>query len=240
MEFSGFHKFQGEGQLVRLVEKLYEDKYMSERDYNLFWVYHRALIQKLRSAFYYRENLTRYLGDSDPAEVIKNPDQFVFNVNRYADGFFHSLGSATDIFARELIFLHGQPMPANVYFGTAYQKLSALTPPPSFLGKINSPAWLLDFKKYRNVSTHELLIVSNYKTKLEVKGKDFSSTIEVLLPDDPQLDYEKRTYANEKELMNYCGNMFFKSLSLLNSVYTKIAASIKTANAIPLSLIRIT
>jgi len=205
---------------------------MSDQVHEAHLKYHYSLRYKLRSAVYHVERLGTYL-NSQQAQA-QPPEAIVYRVNFHFDGFTHVIGSALDIFAREIIAYFGQPMPQHVYFQTAHQTVSSSHPGNAILPKLDDPTWRSEFSEYRNTATHESVVGSNYMNEITVEGGLTHIKIRFPLPDDPRAALANRTYKNNPDIVEYCRRTLVRTLRLLNPAYVEVRDQARAKGAFPL------
>jgi hypothetical protein len=231
VNFQPYHSFSGCVQLEREVEGL-ADNAVTPEVLERFHTHHFSLIHKLRAALKHLEDLEEYLSRQDTLE--EEPVEIVFMVNLHFDGFTHSLGSALDILAREVLGYFDLIPNTNVYYWTARSELNQHRPGDVLIPRLQDPAWLQEFKDYRNTGTHESIIGTRFDQAFEMRGNVHTTRLKFPLPDDPKIPQSERTYLSNPDIVEYCNSIFKKSLRLINPVYVDIRARIRTAQSLPL------
>jgi hypothetical protein len=152
----------------------------------------------------------------------------------HIDSFFYFGGSALDILAREILVYFGIPLPQNVYFLTAREKIEEIRPEDPIIPPLQDSPWKDEFSNYRNSATHELLFVDRIDIRLKHIGGDVKKEVIPPLPDDlrvPQLD---RTYERNKNVIAHCKTQLKRIISLANQIYGEIADRIRINNLLPI------
>lgn len=230
MNFRPHHGFNSCTTLEQTVARIKQQGGMSAALYGAHENYHYALIHKLRTAQYHVENLAQFL-ETDAA-ITLSPTDLVYRVNFYFDGFLYSVGSAMDIFAREILTYFGEPIPARTYYWTARRRLLVQRAGDPILPMIATTPWISELKEYRNTSTHESLIGTTYTVQIGVHGAAHSSRLIFPIPDDPRnpLGSARRN----PDIVSYCSTTFKRVLRLANQVYCHIEARARAAGSLPL------
>ena len=231
MNFQPYHAFSGCAQLENEIEGL-ADNAVAPDILELFHTYHFSLIHKLRASYRHLEDLEEYLSRQDTLD--EEPVEIVFRVNFHFDGFTHSLGSALDILAREVLGYFDLIPNTNVYFWTARAELHQHRPGDLLIPRLQDPAWLQEFKDYRNTGTHESIIGTRYDQTFEMRRNVHTTRLNYPLPDDPKIPQSERTYLRNPDIVAYCKMVFKKSLRLINPVYVDIRSRIRVTQTLPL------
>jgi len=161
-----------------------------------------------------------------------DPAELVYRVNFHFDGFLHVIGSAMDIFARELLGYFNIPLPAKVYFHVARDQITAQRAGDPILPLLVAPSWKAEFSDYRNTATHERLIGVEYTRKTHMKGGAPTFQLIFPIPDDPRA--ATYTFRKNPDIVDYCKKTFMRTVSCFNQVYTHIEHRAKVAGALPL------
>lgn len=229
--FSPYHKFTNCQKLRRIINDLKKSNRIPQDLWAAHNTYHYTLIHKLKSAQHYVGILTYVLSNTSPQDITS---EFILVVNRNVDGFFYSGGSALDILAREVLTCFDIQLPTNVYFKTAREELTQHRPGDPIIRCLGDPRWKNDFSTYRNVLTHELLIVGTSITvNMNIDGTSQDGML-VPLPDNPRSNPSQRTYRRYPDVGVYCKTTLFRLLSLINIVYGELADRIAQSNRLPL------
>lgn len=232
--FRPYHNFENCRKLERLINELQRNNNVSPSLLTAYKTYHYTLIHKLKSARHYVTILTYVLSHTSPQDIFSSSGEFLLMVNRNIDGFFYCGGSALDILAREVLTYFGIPLPVNVYFQTAKEKLTQQRPGDSIIRRLCDPRWKTDFSNYRNACTHELLIAGTSITvNMNVDGTSQEGIV-VPLPDDPRSDPQHRTYRKYPDVLDYCNTTLKRLLSLINQVYGELSDRIEQNSSLPL------
>lgn len=232
--FRPYHTFANCGQLENKIAQLREAGLIGGQVLNGYNIYHHALVHKLKCALHHTERLADKLLNSSPSDVLATSSDFVFAVNMSIDGFFYAGGSALDILAREILTYYGETLPALVYFKTARERLSISKPGDDILIKLDDPSWKEEFTNYRNSSTHELILATNYSIHVTSTGDTSRQEIVLPLPDDPRVAPTSRTYTNNPNVLIYTRDHLRRLLSLINQIYGRILNRIDTVGRLPL------
>lgn len=230
MNFAPYHAFGACEKLEKQVAALKTAGKVPDDLFRAHEKYHTSLVHKLRSARYHADTLAQYLATVDGPQT--DPSEIVYRVNFHFDGFLHVLGSATDIFAREVLTYFGIPHPARVYYHTAREQITALRPGDAVLPFLDDPSWKAEFSDYRNTATHERLIAAGYTIQYDVSGKSAITRIVFPIPDDPRA--EQPTTKRNQDITEYCGATFRRAVSHFNKTYTHLASRISAAGSLPL------
>lgn len=229
--FSPYHSF---GNCVKLKNRITALKTRAavpiaiEQGHNL---YHMALEHKLKSAYRYLENLKK-TGANFSVEDSVDPTEFIFEANFNLDGFFYCCGSSLDILAREILVYFAVPLPANVYYNTAYETIYSQRPGDSLLPFLKEPSWKKEFSGYRNATAHEVLLTIRFNLTIEVSADHNSRRIEIPLPDDPKKTVRK--YRRNKDSILYCETLFKRLLRHANAIYGETINRIDLKGSLPL------
>lgn len=229
--FAPYHRFANCQSLRRLINNLQNNNNITPSLLDDHRRYHYAVYHKLKSTQHYTEKLDSIL--SNPTLALA-AGTFLSNVNRNLDGFFHCGGGALDILAREVLIYFGIPLPQNVYFNTARDILFQRIPPEPIINHLQEPSWKNDFSNYRNVCTHELLIVAHYSVDIDEYGETQIQEISLPLPDNPRSALSEHTYRNHPDVLVYCKTTLKRLLTLINVVYGDLVDKITTINRLPL------
>ncbi len=232
MNFAPYHRFARCNALERLIISLREQGTVPDNIFEGFLRYHYSLVHKLRSARYHADTIRDYLSAQQTQRAA--PRDVVYRVNYHFDGFTHVVGSAMDIFAREVITYFGLPLPANVYFNTAHSEIALARPGDLILPLIDTPAWRLEFSDYRNTATHENLVGTSYQIDIEVRGHSESRRMVFPLPDDPRAAPIERTFRRNPNVVHYCERTLSRVLSLFNVAYEHLCQRIRTGGRLPI------
>lgn len=230
MNFSPHHGFSSCRTLEQTVARLKEQNGISDVLYRAHENYHYSLIHKLRTAQYHVDNLAQFL-ETDAAKSLR-PTDLVYRVNFYFDGFLYSVGSALDIFAREVLTYFGEAIPNRTYYWTAHRRLSTQRPGDPILSLIGATPWIIELKDYRNTSTHESLIGTTYTVQYGVHGAAHSSRLIFPIPDDPR--NPTGSARRNPDIVNYCCTSFKRVLRLANQAYGHIEGRARAAGMLPL------
>jgi len=234
MSFAPYHQFRNAVRLQQLIEDFHSAGTITTQVYDGYSRYHPALIHKLKCAQHHLDRLEEKLTASDITEAQNSAMDFTFAVNMHMDSFFYAGGSALDILAREVIIYFGQPLPAMVYFKTAATTISASHPGDPLLPRLANPPWKDEFTNYRNVLTHELVVVTQYQIDISCDGGKTTKKIRVPLPDDPRAAPGNRKYKKKREILSYTTDHFRKMLKLINTIYGEIADRAESVGKLPL------
>jgi hypothetical protein len=229
MNFSPHHKFSACEKLEARIEQLKAAGAVSAALVESHSKYHYSLIQKLRAAKYHAETLKVYLATQDARQA--DPHLLLYRANFHFDGFLHSLGSAMDILARELLGYFGLPLTVRIYYWTAATRITAAFPGDPILPLLDSPNWKDELNEYRNTATHESVISTGYKVEVEIVGKVSKARIVFAIPDDPRnpISFKRNT-----DISAYCEATLKRVLSRINQLYEHIEGRAKAKNALPL------
>lgn len=230
MNFAPYHAFRACRTLEASIEALRARNAVPAGLYGDHERYHYSLVHKLRSARYHVDTLGSFLS-SDAAQAM-TPTDLVYRVNFHFDGFLHVVGSATDIFAREVLTYFGLPLPARVYYHTAESELTTQRPGDAVLPFVSSPTWKQEFGEYRNTATHESIIGTQYTIVVEARGKSFAKRVVFPVPDDPRASTPQ--YRNNPDIVAYCHRTFKRVVSHFNQAYEHLNQRIHTSAALPL------
>lgn len=229
MSFAPHHKFAGAVKLEKAIAAARSAGNLPDSVYSDYEKYHFSLLHKLRSARYHVDTLTGYLSSGS---TQTSPADLVYRVNFHFDGFLHVVGSATDIFAREVLTYFGVPLPGKVYYHTAHTLLTAQRPGDAILAHLSDPTWRGEFGDYRNTATHESLIGTRYQLSVDVHGQATTTRVVFPIPDDPRAT--NKTYRRNPDIVQYCCRTFKRVLSHFNQCYDEIAARVASTNSLPL------
>lgn len=230
MNFAPHHAFGACRRLEKEIAKLRAAGAVPDDLFRAHEKYHTSLIHKLRSARYHADTLSQYLATVDAPQT--EPSELVYRVNFHFDGFLHVLGSATDIFAREILTYFGIPHPAKVYYSTAREQISSKRPGDSILPFLDDPKWKAEFSDYRNTATHERLIAAGYTIQYKMSGQSAVTRLVFPIPDDPRAE-EPTTKRNE-DITEYCASTFKRAVSHFNQTYGHLADRLQTSGHLPL------
>lgn len=230
MNFSPYHSFNQCSRLEAVVQSLYSSGNIPDSVFALHERYHFSLVHKIRSARYHVETLKNYLNTQDSSRT--NPADIAYRVNFHFDGFLYLLGSAADIFAREILVYYNEPLPNRVYFQTAYDKLNVSQVGNPVLPLIAMPGWKPEFNDYRNTATHENLIGTGFAIEFEIHGNVTKQRLRFPIPDDPRA--LAKTYVRNKDIVIYCEQTLKRILRLFNKAYGHVATAIDAAGHLPL------
>ena len=230
MNLSPYHAFAACAVLEKRIRELRDASAVPDDLFDAFEKYHYSLLHKLKSARYHTQTLREYLS-SGTAQTVA-PADLVYRVNFHFDGFLHVVGSASDIFAREVLSYFAVAMPPKVYFGTAHAELSAARPGDAILPLLVTPPWRQEFADYRNTATHESLIAASYTVKVDMKGATASKRLVFPVPDDPRATVPTTT--KNTDIAEYCERTLKRVVSHFNKAYTHIAMRAKTSGSLPL------
>ena len=230
MNFSPYHTFASCAKLQSTIEKLHLAGKVPSQIFNNHEKYHYSLLHKLQSARYHVDTLSSFLGSGNAQ--AQDPPYLVYRVNFHFDGFLQVLGSSMDIFAREVLTYFDEPLPNKVYYHTAYDQLIAKKPTDSLLPFLMKPTWKDEFGDYRNTTTHESLIGTQFSVNFELKGKQSISRIVFPIPDDPRA--ATRVFSKNKDIVAYCEKTFKRVLSHFNQAYDHIEVRARTSGTFPL------
>lgn len=230
MNFSPHHSFSACGRLEKRIDVLRAAGAIPQVVFDAHEKYHSSLLHKLRSARYHTETLSQYLRTINAPQL--DPADIVYRVNFHFDGFLHVLGSATDIFAHEILSYFGVPLPDRVYHYTASKELTTRRPGDPIIALLADPTWRTEFSDYRNTATHERLIAAGYTLHVETKGRSSVSRIVFPIPDDPRAAVATAT--RNKDITEYCERTFKRVISHFNQIYSHIEERAKVSGALPL------
>lgn len=232
MNFAPYHNFLACQRLEEAVQDIRDRGAIPEAVCVGYDKYHYSLLHKLRSARYHVDNLREYLEAQATATHHVSALELVYQVNFHFDGFTHSVGSALDIFAREVLTYFGVPLPGQVYFEIAERSLRELRPGDAVLQLLASPAWRAEFADYRNTATHESVVGTQYQMMVSVEGDVETRWLVFPLPDDPRSN--ERTYRRNPDIVEYCRMTFVRLLRFLNQAYDHLATRIHDLGTLPL------
>lgn len=230
MNFHPYHGFVGCATVERRIRALSAAGTVRAEILAGHEAYHYSLVHKVRSARYHVEALSGYL--SSQAALSADPADLVYRVNFHFDGFLYVLGSARDIFAREILTYFGIPLPAKVYFRTAEELIQLNRPGDPILPLIARPSWAPEFMDYRNTATHENVIGTQYTIQVAVLGGNTTRRLVVQVPDDPRS--AQRTFRRNPDIVVYCTTTFKRVLSQFNKAYAHMAMRMNTAGRLPI------
>lgn len=137
-----------------------------------------------------------------------------------------------DIFAREVLTYFGEGLPSKVYYQTAHERISASRPADAVLTLLAKPGWKDEFGDYRNTTTHESLIGTQFSIDYVLKGKQPTSRVIFPIPDDPRAAV--RVFSKNKDIVVYCEKTFKRVLSHFNQAYEHIEKRAKASGSLPL------
>jgi hypothetical protein len=230
VDFSPYHRFIGCSALEKTVDGLFEVGQVPTELYAAHQRYHYSILHKLRSARYHIDSLSGFL--TSQAALTQSPHDLVYRVNFHFDGFLHAVGSASDIFAREILTYFAAPLPAKVYFSTARTLITALRPGDAILPYLADPSWRQEFLDYRNAATHETLVGIIYTVAYELHGATSTTRIVFPIPDNPRAIVS--AYGNNPDIVKYCETTFRRVLTQLNQAYTHLRPRLRTSGVLPL------
>jgi hypothetical protein len=230
MSFPPYHAFASCGALERRIEAARLAGNVPDPVYRAYEKYHFSILHKLRSARYHVDGLAGYLSSGGVLAVA--PNDLVYRVNFHFDGFLHVVGSASDIFAREVLTYFGVPLPQKVYYHTAEAELTLARPNDPFLARVAAPTWRTEFSNYRNTATHESLIGTRYNHVTDMQGQRATTRVVFPIPDDPRA--ANHTYRRNEDIVEYCSTTFTRVLSHFNRAYTDLAVRIQQNGSLPL------
>ena len=230
--FSPYHRLKNCKKLEKWIIDNQSTGSISDDVINGYNRYHFALVHKLKSANIHLDNFIETLNNTDLA--LSESESFLLNANLYLDSFFYCCGSALDILAREILIYFNIPLPRNVHFSTAREKLSQNRPTDPLLSKLADPTWKADFSNYRNALTHEVLLVMEFNIQVNLHGIEQHRSIRIPLPDDPRVNIPQRTSNRYHDSADYCKTSFKRLLSLVNTIYGDIVVRATTTNVLPL------
>ena len=231
MRFAPYHNFVNCRKIERQVVELHANGNVPETVFDGFNRYHYSLVHKFRCACRHLDSLTKYL-DSQNVQQSDFRDIAHF-VNMFFDAHVHAVGSALDIFAREVLTYFGIALPPVVYYSTAHEQISALKANDPALPYLAEPQWRQEFSNYRNTSTHERTVTDRIITVARIVGDQPRTTLQVPLPDDPRA-HGDRTYTRHDRIEVYCQKTVKRALSHVNQAYGHLRERISNAGALPL------
>lgn len=230
MTFAPYHTFSEAARLEILVQRFHANGDVRKSVYESHNCYHYALLHKLRSARQYLEDLDRFV-ESESTLDLSAPE-VIHKANFYFDGFLHSVGSSLDIFAREILGYFAIRPRGNVYYHSAHGILRRHRSRHRILPCITVPKWRAEFSIYRNASTHELVIGTEYRLDIKLDGDRERRSMAIPLPDDPRS--LARTYKRNLRIEVYCRKIFKKVLSHYNKAYRIIVEESKKHGTLPM------
>ncbi len=230
MNFEPYHKFSACRKLEERIVALNDAGAVPAALYAEHERYHFSLLHKLRSARYHVDTLSSFLRSGTAQSMA--PIDLVYRVNFHFDGFLHVVGSATDIFAREVLTYFGIPLPNRVYYKTAEEQLTIHRSGDAFITRLQAPSWKQEFSNYRNTSTHERLIGTQYSISVQTQGHSFTQRVVVPVPDDPRSAVP--TFENNPDIVDYCCKTFKRVVSHFNQAYSDLDSRVKSAGCLPL------
>lgn len=231
MRFPPHHNFVNCGKIEEQVVELYANGNVPETVFDGFNRYHYSLVHKFRCACTHLDSLTKYLDSQDVQQSDLN--DIAHFANMFFDAYVHAVGSALDIFAREVLTYFDIALPPKVYYSTAREQINALKPNDPALPYLAEPSWRQEFSDYRNTSTHERTVTDRITTVSRIVGDQSKTTLQVPLPDDPRAHGE-RTYTRHDRIEVYCKKTVFKALSHVNKAYGHLHERMSSAGALPL------
>jgi hypothetical protein len=232
MNFTPYHQFRSCTELEEEIERLFEAGSVPQPLYDAYLLYHFSLVHKLRSAKYHVETIQSYLASQQTHSV--SALDVVYRVNFHFDGFAHVLGSALDIFAREVLTYFAIPLPKTVYYGLARELINTNRPGDAILPLLQDPSWRDEFSQYRNTATHERLVGSHYDIRVEVQGKIEARRMVFPLPDNPRASVNARTFRRNPDIAAYCALTFKRVVSHFNQAYGHVTQRLNATSALPL------
>lgn len=230
--FRPYHKFNDCKKLEKYCLELRDNGQLSDNIHESFIRHHYSLCHKLKSAQYHLESLENYIERQKTEE--NEPAEIVYRVNFHFDGFTYAIGSALDIFAREVLTYFGHSLSDNVYFQTAKEKISVSHPGNLILSKIAIPKWRKEFSDYRNTALHECVVGLSFSGNVEVIGGVAHKEISFPLPDDPRASHIAKTYNKNPDIVEYCCKTFKRTLTLINPAYCEICRQARIAGGFPI------
>ncbi|MBI3529119.1 MAG: hypothetical protein HY067_14265 [Betaproteobacteria bacterium] len=232
MNFVPYHAFRDCEVLEETIQNLRANGAIPGNVCASYDTYHFSLLHKLRSAKYHADTLREYLETQATATHQVSPFDLIYRVNFHFDGFGYCIGSALDIFSREILTYFGIPLPQLVYFDTAENQLLAQRAGDPVIALIQSPAWRQEFSDYRNTATHESVVGTEYQIAVSVVGSTEKKRLVFPLPDDPRV--LPRTYRRNPDIVEYCRLTMFRVLSIFNQTYAHVNGRIQNAGTLPI------
>lgn len=230
MNFSPHHTFANCSKLERTVLGLNGSGNVPAAVFSGYENYHFSLVHKLRSAKYHFQSLEGYLSSS--AAQTDTPEDLVYRVNFHFDGFLHVLGSALDIFAREVLTYFNMPLPTKVYYQTARDTINTNRAGDPILTFLADPTWRKEFSDYRNTATHESLIGTTYTMSICVQGGGATKKLVFPVPDNPRAAV--KVFKKNPDIVVYCSTTLKRALTHFNVAYGHIEQRARAGGALPL------
>jgi hypothetical protein len=232
MNFAPRHQFRNCSSLEAAIEQLFEGGNVPQHLYDAYLLYHFSLVHKLRSARYHADTIQGYLASQQTHNVTAL--DVVYRVNFHFDGFTHTLGSALDIFAREILTYFGVALPKKVHYGSARVQLKNARPGDPILPYLDDPTWRDEFGHYRNTATHESVVGSRFDIKVDVQGNVATRRMVFPLPDNPRAAANARTFRRNPDITEYCNQTLRRVLSHFNRAYGHVCGRVVAAKRLPL------
>lgn len=228
--FGDLHSFKCHPELLKQIERYV---LLDSEFYFAFISYHKTVKSKLLFAYNNLEGLKGKLSGVTSHEL--HDEAHVYEINHFIDGFFYSMGSVLDVFAREVIVVYNLNNNGDVYFGKAHSLLSSQRPQEvDIIKKLRKPKWNDEFRAYRNVATHEMLIAQIVRTSVNLLMPTPNPTTVIPLPDNPSACIHNRSYRRNIDVVTYCDKTFRRIASLLNSAMNTMIISIRNKRTLPL------
>lgn len=232
MNFCPYHNFTSCDKLETTIQRIQDNGMVPPTIYDAYLLYHFSLIHKLQSAKYHVESLERYLTSEKARSAL--PQDLVYRVNFHLDGFLHVIGSANDIFAREILSYFNIPLRTRIYYHTAHIELSKARPTDCILTFLTTPSWFKEFSDYRNTATHESIVSTTYSIRIEVKGSNSINRLEFPLPDNPRSPFAERSYNRNRDIVAYSKTTFKRVLSHFSQTYQHLSDRLSISGSLPL------
>ena len=235
--FPNYHNFSGCKCLERTIKRFDVGINIPNNIYDNYCRYHFSVVQKLKSAEYHLERLKEISSRPGIAEyAFKNTSKFLFEINLSLDGFLYFCGSALDIFARDILTYYDliPPPPNDVYFDKALDLITQNNPGNMIIPRLLNISWLDRFRNYRNCSTHEEMISSNFGVTIGLSATETTRSLQLKLPDDPKR--YPRTYNRRDTILTvYCESTFKSILRLFNTIYIDLNDLVVMNGNLPLT-----
>ena len=232
--FWPYHHFENCIALRRCIDQLFDRSCVTQEIRDRFYVHHKALEHKLKSAQYNLGKLTGLCESTSLADLSTSLSEFDFNANLYIDGFFYNGGSALDIFAREVLALYSIQPTGDVHYSTARSEISNRYQSDPLLTRLDNPNWKGEFSNYRNAATHEVLLSTSISLNIQMTHPSQVQRINLPLPDNPRIAPSSRTFTRNRDAVKYCTTTFKRLLRHINIIYGEIANRALANGRLPL------
>ena len=232
--FSPYHNFEKCITLRNCIDQLFDRSCVTQEIRDKFYIHHKALEHKLKSAKYNLDKLISLCESTSLADLSTSLSEFDFNANLYIDGFFYNGGSALDIFAREILALYDIHPTGDIFYWTARSEISSRYQLDPLLTRLNNPSWKGEFSDYRNTATHEVLLSTSINLTIQMTHPNQVQRISLPLPDNPRIAPSSRTFTRNHDAIKYCSITFKRLLRHINIAYGEIANRALANGRLPL------